>query len=70
MIFYRRGEYPPCDTKSLIEYLDKQIQECRILALEAKNEKNKVRYLLCEGGRIALERMKEDLLYSMENKIR
>lgn len=69
-MFHRRGEYPPINTKSLLECLDERIQECRILALEAKTQNEETKYLLCEGGRIALEHIKEDLLYSIENKIR
>lgn len=69
MIFRRRGEYPPFDTKSLFEYLDEHIQECRITALEAKAQNDEGKFLIYEGARAALQDMKENLLYSIENKI-
>ena len=70
MIFYRHGEYPPCDTKSLLEYLNENIQMCRVKSLEARVQNNERRFLIYEAARAALEDVKESLLYSIENKIR
>lgn len=67
MIIRRRGIYPAIDSKSIIQYLDNQIEQTKKMQLEAESENDKNKLLICEGAIVALQNTKENILYSIDN---